>query len=40
MSNASDFKISQTGILTKYTGPGGSYAETYAKEHNIPFVAE
>lgn len=23
MSNASDFKISQTGILTKYTGPGG-----------------
>jgi hypothetical protein len=37
-------KISNTAFLgcPKVTihAPAGSYAETYAKEHNIPFVAE
>lgn len=48
MSNVSDFEI-QGHLLKKYNGvekkvlihaPAGSHAETYAKENNIPFVAE
>ena len=35
--NGSDYAIEWPFVIH---APAGSYAETYAKEHNIPFMAE